>query len=149
MDTARLSDTVWLHGDAPDVGLPPSQLPTELTSFIGREYEIDEVAQRLRGTRLLTLIGAGGIGKTRLALEVAQQSSAEFSDGARFVNLAPVSDPALAAQAVLGGLGLRQERDRPPLGTLVHRLRTRQLLLLLDNCEHLLPACAEVVDALL
>jgi len=149
VDTAHLSDSVWLDGDAPDVGLPPSELPTELTSFIGREHEITEVGQRLQGTRLLTLIGAGGIGKTRLALEVAQRRASDLADGARFVNLAPISDAAIIAQAIGSRLGLRQERDRPPLETLVHRLQKRQLLLVLDNCEHLLAACAAVVGALL
>ena len=124
-------------------------LPKELTSFVGREHEIDEVAQRLQGTRLLILIGAGGIGKTRLALEVAEQCRPTFADGAGFVNLAPINDAAMVASAILRALGLRQERGRPPLDTLVHRLHAQQLLLVLDNCEHLRSGCATVADALL
>lgn len=150
---ARQPDSVRLvevgDADLPETALPHSDLPKELTSFVGRAYEIAEVAQRLQSARLLTLIGAGGIGKTRLALEVAEQRKADFADGVRFVNLAPISDPTLVAHAIVGALGLRQERERPPLETLCHRLRTRRLLLLLDNCEHLLPACAGVADALL
>jgi non-specific serine/threonine protein kinase len=98
---------------------------------------------------LLTLIGAGGIGKTRLSLEVAERRRSDFADGARFVNLAPIGDAAVVAHAVIAALGLRQERGRPPLETLFHRLRSRQLLLVLDNCEHLLSDCATITDELL
>ena len=133
----------------PDIGLPRIDLPRELTSFVGRQHEIREVAHRLQGGRLLTLIGAGGIGKTRLALEVAERCRSDFADGARFVNLAPIGDAGIVAHAIIRALGLRQQRDRPPLETLCHRLQTQKLLLVLDNCEHLLSGCAIVADALL
>src|SRR4029077_15925973 len=108
-----------------EIELPaPSTLPRELTSFVGREDEITEVRQRMLGTRLLTLIGAGGIGKTRLALEVAERLRRDFADGARFVNLAPIGDATTVAQAIVAALGFRQERDRPPLESLCQRLAT-------------------------
>ena len=132
-----------------DLDLPAGNLPRELASFIGREREIAEITHRLHGTRLLTLIGTGGIGKTRLALEVAERRGSDYADGARVVSFAPVSDEAIVAQTIVSVLGLRQERDRPPLETLCRRLETRHLLLVLDNCEHLLSGCATVVDALL
>ena len=90
---------------AHDVQLPPIDLPEELASFVGREHEIVEVAHRLHGARLLTLIGAGGIGKTRLALEVAERCRSVFADGARFVNLAPINDAAIVAQAIAQRIG--------------------------------------------
>ncbi|MBV9580211.1 MAG: AAA family ATPase [Chloroflexi bacterium] len=128
---------------------PPGDLPTELTSFVGREREIAEVGLELSRTRLLTLTGPGGVGKTRLALEVATQRRADFADGVRFVNLAPIADPSMVAQAVLVALGLRHERERSALEGLVARLRPCQLLLVLDNCEHLLSGCGPLADALL
>jgi non-specific serine/threonine protein kinase len=130
-------------------GLPAGALPKELASFVGREHEIVEVGHRLQGARLLTLIGAGGIGKTRLALEVAERQCADFADGARFVNLAPINDAATVAQATVSALGLRQESDRAPLETLINRLETRHLLVVLDNCEHVLSGCAALASALL
>jgi len=130
-------------------GQPPSELPRELTSFVGREREIAALVRELAASRLLTLTGVGGVGKTRLALEVAERRRAAFADGAVFVSLAPLGDPAMVPRAVVSALGLRPERDRPALETLLSRLRSRELLLVLDNCEHLLAGCAPLADALL
>ena len=126
-----------------------SDLPLELTSFVGREREIADVTHLLLEARLLTLTGTGGVGKTRLAVEVAERCRPAFADGARFVDLAPVTEPAMVAQAVLAGLGLQPEGGRPPLETVLSRLRTRELLLVLDNCEHVLAACRTLSDSVL
>jgi predicted ATPase/DNA-binding XRE family transcriptional regulator len=128
---------------------PSSQLPTELSSFVGREREIAVLARELLTSRLLTLTGPGGVGKTRLALEVAERRRSEFADGACFVSLAQIADPAMVPDAVVSALGLRPERNRPALETLLHRLRGRDLLLVLDNCEHLLSGCSPLADGVL
>ncbi len=129
--------------------LPASRLPRELTSFVGRERQIGTIARDLLATRLLTLTGPGGVGKTRLALEVAEQQRPSFQDGVHFVNLAPVADASLVAQTALAALGIRTHRARNPLDTLVDRLRARTMLLVLDNCEHLLSGCGPFAEALL
>jgi predicted ATPase/DNA-binding CsgD family transcriptional regulator len=129
--------------------LPPNELPREITSFIGRDQQIADLARELSGTRLLTLIGPGGVGKTRLALELAEHQQADFADGACFVSLAGIAEPTMVPQAVVGALGLRAEGDRPVLDTLLSRLQVRTLLLVLDNCEHLLAGCGPFADALL
>jgi predicted ATPase len=98
---------------------------------------------------LLTLTGAGGCGKTRLALQVAADLVEEFADGVWLVELAALADPALAPQTVASALGVREEPDRPLIETLVDYLRPKSLLLVLDNCEHLLTACAHLADVLL
>src|SRR5262245_9048951 len=123
-------------------GTPPHSLPLALTSFIGREREIAEVKHLLGSTRLLTLTGAGGCGKTRLAREGAAQVATDFPHGVWLVELAPLADPALVPQAVASVLGLREEPSRSHTEALADYLRPRALLLLLDNCEHLIAACA-------
>lgn len=127
----------------------PNNLPRQLTSFIGREREMAEVKRMLTTTRLLTLSGAGGSGKTRLALQVAAELLEEFTNGVWLVELAALSDPALVPQAVVSALGLREEPGRPLLTTLTDYLRSKTLLLVLDNCEHLVAACAQLAEALL
>jgi predicted ATPase/DNA-binding SARP family transcriptional activator len=124
-------------------------LPSPLTSFIGRESQIAEILRRLEDHRLLTLTGAGGCGKTRLALRVAGELVGEFAGGVWLVELAPLADPALVPQAVATALGVREEPDRPLVNTLTRALCDRQLLLVLDNCEHLVDACAHLVETLL
>jgi non-specific serine/threonine protein kinase len=124
-------------------------LPLQLTSFVGRQREIAEITRLLEGTRLLTLTGPGGVGKTRLALQAAAELPDRYPHGVWLVELAPLADPALVAGAVARGLGLREEPGRPILTTLVDALRPRSLLLLLDNCEHLIAACAQLAHALL
>jgi predicted ATPase/DNA-binding SARP family transcriptional activator len=148
-----------LHTEAPPVvarlhstPLPSPRLhnlPNVLTSFIGRARERAEVARLLATTRLLTLTGAGGCGKTRLALMMAGDLAGEYTDGVWLVELAALADGALLPQAVATALGVREEAQRPLRSTLVDALRSRQLLLLLDNCEHLIDPCAQLAEMLL
>ncbi|HEU5098754.1 MAG TPA: BTAD domain-containing putative transcriptional regulator [Roseiflexaceae bacterium] len=142
---------------APPAGRPSSHaegdglhnLPIALTSFIGRTREIAEITRLLTRTRLLTLTGAGGCGKTRLALAAANELVANYPDGVWLVDLAPLADPALVPQVVAAILGVREESQRSLTATLVDALRPRTLLLLLDNCEHLLDTCAHLAEKLL
>src|SRR6266540_301263 len=129
--------------------ISPNNLPTQLTSFIGREREMAEVKRLLAEARLLTLSGAGGAGKTRLALQVAADVLESYRDGVWLAELAPIGDPSLVPQTVASVLGLHEERSRPLPATLAGYLRPRQLLLVLDNCEHLIEACAALADGLL
>jgi predicted ATPase/DNA-binding XRE family transcriptional regulator len=124
-------------------------LPIQLTSFIGREKELAAVARLLTSTRLLTLTGSGGTGKTRLSLQVAAAMLNEFPDGVWWVQLAPLADPELVPQIVATTLDLREVPGRPIQCTLVDHLRPKQLLLVLDNCEHLVEACAQLSGVLL
>ncbi|WP_349741338.1 hypothetical protein [Roseateles cavernae] len=127
----------------------PNNLPEQLNSFIGRERELGEIKQRLQQTRLLTLLGMGGLGKTRLSLQVADELRAEFPDGVWFLDLAPLRDGALVLAEAAQVLGVREEPGRPLLQTLSAHLKTRRALIVMDNCEHLLPACASLAHALL
>jgi predicted ATPase/DNA-binding CsgD family transcriptional regulator len=126
-----------------------NNLPVQLTSFIGRDHELAEVKRLLTTTRLLTLTGSGGTGKTRLALQVAGEVLNQSADGVWFVELAPLSDPALVPVAIASALGVQQEQESPLLATLFDWLRPKQLLLFLDNCEHLIAACAAFADGAL
>ncbi len=127
----------------------PEALPLERTSFVGREREVAEIERLLSDRQLLTLCGPGGAGKTRLALAVAQNLVEGFEDGVWWVELAPVSDPELVPGAVASALGVPEAPDRPPTGSLVDGLKSRKVLLVLDNCEHLVEACADLADVLL
>jgi non-specific serine/threonine protein kinase len=124
-------------------------LPVPLTSFVGRRQDMAEVEQLLGRTRLLTLTGPGGVGKTRLAVQVAADCLEEYAQGVWLVQLAPLADPALVPAAVAGVLGVIAEAHRPLVATLNAVLRPKRLLLVLDNCEHLIGACAAVAEALL
>jgi predicted ATPase/DNA-binding SARP family transcriptional activator len=124
-------------------------LPLQLTRFIGREREIAAVKRLMQKARLLTLTGAGGCGKTRLALQVAADLLEAYADGVWLVELAALSDPALVPQTAAIALGVREVHGRPLTQTLIDALRTKQALLLLDNCEHLLAACAQLTETLL
>jgi predicted ATPase len=126
-----------------------SNLPLQLTRFIGREKEIADVKRLLSRASLLTLIGAGGCGKTRLAVQVARDLLEQYPDGVWLVELAALSEPNLAPQEVASALGVREEPGRALLQTLTDYLRSRSLLLILDNCEHLVAACAQLTHALL
>ncbi|MGQ0551200.1 MAG: tetratricopeptide repeat protein [Armatimonadota bacterium] len=124
-------------------------LPRRLTSFIGRESEIEEVRRLLGTTHLLTVVGIGGAGKTRLALQVADRVVEEFPHGVYLVELAQVTDPGLVPQAVASSLGVREDPDRPLIESLTGHLQSRRMLLVLDNCEHLVDAIAELATELL
>jgi predicted ATPase/class 3 adenylate cyclase/DNA-binding CsgD family transcriptional regulator len=124
-------------------------LPIQLTSFVGREQEIVELEGLLARCRLLTLTGTGGAGKTRLALQVAAQVVDRFVDGAWLVELAPVAEPRHIARAIAEVVQVREEPSRPLPRTLQEQLRAKQMLLLLDNCEHLIDACADLAGALI
>jgi transcriptional regulator with XRE-family HTH domain len=124
------------HERRPDPA-PSSNLPIELSSFIGRKREITAIKQLLHTTRLLTLIGAGGVGKTRLALRVMSEVAHSYTDGVWLVDLAPVADPTLVPKAVASALDVQEQPGRALVDTLADGLRHRTLLLLLDNCEHL------------
>ena len=131
--------------------LPRSNLPAPLTTFVGREQDIDEIKRLLPTTRLLTLTGPGGVGKTRLAVHVARDSHAisEFQDGARWVELAPLTNPAFLLHAVAKALDACDVSDQSLNETLAYCVASKQLLLVLDNCEHLVSACAELAENLL
>ena len=124
-------------------------LPAQMTSFIGRERELEEIKQALGAHRLVTLTGSGGAGKSRLSLQVGMACLNQFPDGVWLVELAPVTDPALVPQTVLSIFNLREDRHRSVQAVLVDFLRAKTLLLVLDNCEHLIEACAQISDALL
>jgi predicted ATPase/class 3 adenylate cyclase/DNA-binding CsgD family transcriptional regulator len=124
-------------------------LPVQLTSFIGREAEMAELHRLLSDNRLVTLTGAGGAGKTRLALQVAAEMLTEFPAGVWQVDLAPLTDPTVVTIAVARALGLPDEPGRSTVETLIGFVEDRQALVLLDNCEHLLDACAALIEELL
>jgi predicted ATPase len=129
--------------------LVEANLPDRRTSFIGRDLELGEVRRALADARLVTLSGPGGCGKTSLAIESARHALSDFPDGASLVELAPISDAALVSGAVAGALDVREEPDRSFVEALAEFLRGKRLLLMLDNCEHLLEAAAELCDELL
>ena len=124
-------------------------LPAQLTNFIGRDHEIAELLRLVASTRLLTLTGAGGCGKTRLALELAAHAANRFPDGVWVVELAALSDSSLVTQTVASVLDVREGPNRTICAALSGYVRDRQILLVLDNCEHLITACAQLADALL
>ena len=161
-----------LHPDLPIAFSPrdrlekfPNNLPQQVTSFVGREKEVAHLLQLLGGnshsqplrvsklsqgsTRLLTLTGTGGAGKTRLSLELARELLPLLEQGVWLAELAPLSDPGLVPQTVAIALGLRDDPLKSTLQTLIEYLKSRSLLLILDNCEHLLSACASLADTLL
>jgi predicted ATPase/DNA-binding SARP family transcriptional activator len=141
-----------LAAEQPDPDPPPTlppTLPHELTSFVGRERELAELVDALGQTRLLTLTGPGGAGKTRLALELAARTAPAFPDGVRLVELAPVADPGLVIAEVLAAFGVQHSSARDAAEVLADRLGDQRLLLVLDNCEHLIDACAALADRLL
>jgi predicted ATPase/Tfp pilus assembly protein PilF len=127
----------------------PTNLTQQLTHFVGREREFEVVKRLLDHTRLLTLTGTGGVGKTRLALQVGADLLDECPDGVWLVELAGLSDSALVPQQIAAALSMREEPYRPLVETLVDRVRHRRLLLVLDNCEHLIQGTAALADTLL
>ncbi len=130
--------------------LPENNLPAELSSFVGRQREVAEVEELLLADRrLLTLTGTGGSGKTRLALAVASDVAEGFEDGVWWVELAPLSDPELVPQATASALSVREQSGVSLIETLADALREKRLLLVLDNCEHLIEGCALFAQAML
>ena len=127
----------------------PHNLPLQLTSFIGREGDVANVTRLLDGNRLVTLLGPGGMGKTRLGLRVAGEVLDAYPDGAWFVALESITDGALVPQVAAQAMAVRQDGTASLLEALIARVSTRRLLLLLDNCEHVLGACAAMADTLL
>ncbi len=127
----------------------PNNLPAQLTSFVGREKEILEVTQMLKQSRLLTLTGSGGTGKTRLSLQVASGILEQFKDGVWLIELAPISEPALVPNTVANVLRLRVEDSRPLMDVVMDWLRDKEALFILDNCEHLIDACAQFANSIL
>jgi len=127
----------------------PNNLAQQLTTFVGRKRELEEARALLNNTRLLTLSGAGGIGKTRLSQQLAAEVLDDFPDGVWFVELAPLSDPRLVPQSVAFVLGVKEEAGHPVIEALDKFAKDRRLLVILDNCEHLVLACAELATQLL
>jgi predicted ATPase/class 3 adenylate cyclase/DNA-binding CsgD family transcriptional regulator len=125
------------------------RLPVQLTSFVGRDAQMAQVRELLSESRLLTLTGAGGAGKTRLAIQLAAQLTGEFSDGVWYVDLAPITDPEVVPITVARALGLPDQPSRSTMDTLTRFVADHQMLIVLDNCEHLLDASAALVNALL
>ena len=127
----------------------PNNLPAQPARFVGRERELSELRRLVEDSRLVTLTGAGGAGKTRLAIQLAAELLDGSGDGVWLVELAPVSDEDAVAATTLGVLGMATRSGQPPLDTLVAGLASQQALIVLDNCEHLIGACAKVADAIL
>jgi tetratricopeptide (TPR) repeat protein len=157
--TQRLHENIaagTFSPDRPQVGSPEEtaatarhNLPASRTSFVGREQEMIEVKRELAMTRLLTLTGAGGTGKTRLALEVARELVGAYPEGVWLMELAGLSEGGLVPQALAATLEVQEQADRSLTDTLVDFLREKKVLLILDNCEHLLHAAAHLTGALL
>jgi predicted ATPase/class 3 adenylate cyclase len=152
--TERIYQLVFagLHNEFPPIVIPDIQqtnLPSALTNFIGREREIAEVKRIIYSTRLLTITGAGGAGKTRLSLQVGADLLGNYADGVWFVDLAPLSNQSLVLEHVVQVLGIKQEDGLNLEDFLLHHLREKTMLLILDNCEHLLPAVAPLAEKIL
>ncbi|MFJ9363430.1 protein kinase [Nocardia sp. NPDC101769] len=134
---------------APEAGNRTGSLPLELTSFVDRRIQLTEIKNLLAGSRLVTLTGMGGVGKSRLALQVADRVQRNFTDGVQLVELSDLHDETLLVDVVSTALGLRNQSARPMLDTLVEFLSARNLLLVLDNCEHMIEAVASLTELLL
>src|SRR5579864_4244633 len=124
-------------------------LPVEATSFVGRRRELAELKRRLTAARLVSLVGPGGVGKTRLALRAAADLARGFKDGAWLVELAGLSDPALVAEAFLAAHDVRHQSASEPLDMLLEHIAGKQALLVVDNCEHVLDAVGVVMSAVI
>ena len=148
-DGEKAHRVVWMGDWWLPVNEIPNNLPHQATSFIGRERELADVKSMLAASRLLTLVGMGGLGKTRLSLQVAAEQIHDFPDGVWFLDLAPIADPALVVSEAAQALGVREEPDRPLLQTVCAQLRNRRALLIFDNCEHVIDASAQMASAIL
>jgi predicted ATPase/class 3 adenylate cyclase len=130
-------------------GAFPNNLPHQLTSLFGREAEIADIKRLLQDSRLVTLVGTGGIGKTRCALQVGAEVLHDYGQGVWFVELAPVADPQFVASAIASAIRIHESHDRPLPDAIVDFLKNRRLLLILDNCEHVVEQTATVADSIL
>jgi predicted ATPase/class 3 adenylate cyclase len=158
-DLSRPEQIFQLEADGLPASFPPlrsldnpklrNNLPAQVSSFVGRDAELSEVQALIASSRLVTLTGSGGAGKTRLGLQVAAGLVDGSGDGVWFADLAPLQDPDLVPVTVADVLGIRGEAGRPAIETLVDAVGRRRLLVLLDNCEHVIGACAKLADALL
>jgi predicted ATPase/DNA-binding winged helix-turn-helix (wHTH) protein len=147
--TPRFVETARRCGYRFIADVTTDNLPIELTALIGRAHEVALITRLLQTARLLTLTGPGGVGKTRLALRAAGDLMSASREGVWWVELAPLSDPLLVPQAVARVLDVREQPGRGLMASLQHQLRAQDLMLVLDNCEHLIDACAELAHALL
>jgi predicted ATPase len=145
----RFNAQVTLSSRPAGRGARRYELPLQLTSFIGREREMRDVESLLKASRLVTLTGSGGAGKTRLSLEIGARVVEDYADGVAFVELAPLSDPGLVPLAVATALGFTEKDGVSLAQTLVTQLKTRELLLIFDNCEHVVEASAQLAQVLL
>ncbi len=127
----------------------PNNLPLQLTSFVGREKEIADIKSLLNSARLITLTGSGGTGKTRLSQEVGAEELSSFTNGVWLIELAPLSDPAQIIPALAQVFGLQELPFNPLANLVLDYLRDKKILIILDNCEHLIEACARLADDLL
>ena len=142
----------WIKGSTPEISSLAARitnLPIPISSFVGRSRELAQIKQLLSSTRLITLTGAGGSGKTRLAIHAATDLIDSFRDGVWWVELAPLSDAKLVPSAIAKALGIDTQSDQSLIETLANFLHKKQILLVLDNCEHLIEACAQLVEYLL
>jgi predicted ATPase/Flp pilus assembly protein TadD/DNA-binding XRE family transcriptional regulator len=135
-----------MHGTAAS---GPTNLPVALTSFVGRDVELTEIAELVRSHRLVTLTGTGGVGKTRTALRIASELREDSGDGVWFVELDPIADPALCAPAIAKVLGIQEAPNRPLVETLLAALKAKNLWIVLDNCEHVVAEIANLANGLL
>jgi len=149
----ELAKAAHIEGFSTTDNLPipaaPNNLPNQLTSFIGREKEIEDVKKLLHDAHMLTLTGPGGTGKTRLSIQAAGEVLDQYPNGVWFVELAPILDPLLVPRTTAIAIGLRDEPQRPVIDMLCDYLREKKMLIILDNCEHLVDACAQMTDRLL
>ncbi|MBM3130068.1 MAG: hypothetical protein FJ009_15775 [Chloroflexi bacterium] len=150
-ETIDLRDQIQAESSGTSREASFTNLPNPLTSFVGRETELAEIRQQVETARLVTLIGAGGCGKTRLAIQVVSDlvTAQRFKHGAWWVDFAPLSDPALVATAVAAAFHLRESPPTPLISILIEHLREKEILLVFDNCEHLGDACARLAQTLL
>src|SRR3954451_6834516 len=128
-------------------GRPAGNIPVELSSFVGRDRELREVKRLLQDAHAITLTGPGGIGKSRLALRAGRKLARHFPDGVWIVELADVESPELVPYALARALGVHERPSEPIEAVVMARLRDLRVLLILDNCEHLLPACRQLVTS--
>ena len=148
-DGEKAHRVVWMGDWWLPVNEIPNNLPFQATSFIGRERELAEIRNLLGTSRLLTLLGMGGLGKTRLSLQTAAEQIHHYPDGVWFLDLAPISDPALIVSETAQVLGVREEPGRPLLQTVASHLKSHRALLIMDNCEHVIKASAQMASAIL